>query len=189
MLSSSNAHRIPIGIVNLPPWAYVAVGGGLGTLLRAILDEAARHTAWNTHTFVTWSTIAVNLAGAFFLGAVSARLAQSSDAAASDAFAPAPPASTSTSTSEGEQAGPSSSIEQLSASPSSPPSSATHERLRLLLTTGFAGGLTTYGTMILAATSHLDTTTYLHSFILVFTGVACAGLGFALASRGGQQQS
>ena len=54
----------------IPSWLCVAFGAFLGTAIRAGLDLAA--TGSGKLTVFSWSTVAVNLVGAFFLGFVTA---------------------------------------------------------------------------------------------------------------------
>lgn len=54
----------------IPSWLCVAFGAFLGTAIRAGLDLAA--TGSGKLTVFSWSTVAVNLCGAFFLGFVTA---------------------------------------------------------------------------------------------------------------------
>ena len=57
-------------VSSLPSWVCVAFGAFLGTAIRAGLDLAA--TGSGKLTVFSWSTVAVNLCGAFFLGFVTA---------------------------------------------------------------------------------------------------------------------
>ena len=57
-------------VSSLPSWLCVAFGAFLGTAIRAGLDLAA--TGSGKLTVFSWSTVAVNLCGAFFLGFVTA---------------------------------------------------------------------------------------------------------------------
>ena len=54
----------------VPSWLCVALGAFLGTAIRAGLDLAA--TGSGKLTVFSWSTVVVNLVGAFFLGFVTA---------------------------------------------------------------------------------------------------------------------
>ena len=57
-------------LTRVPSWLCVALGAFLGTAIRAGLDLAA--TGSGKLTVFSWSTVAVNLCGAFFLGFVTA---------------------------------------------------------------------------------------------------------------------
>ena len=57
-------------VASLPSWACVAFGAFLGTAIRAGLDLVA--TGSGKVAVFSWSTVAVNLCGAFFLGFVTA---------------------------------------------------------------------------------------------------------------------
>ena len=57
-------------LTRVPSWLCVAFGAFLGTAIRAGLDLAA--TGSGKLTVFSWSTVAVNLCGAFFLGFVTA---------------------------------------------------------------------------------------------------------------------
>lgn len=57
-------------VSSLPSWLCVAFGAFLGTAIRAGLDLAAAGSG--KLTVFSWSTVAVNLCGAFFLGFVTA---------------------------------------------------------------------------------------------------------------------
>ena len=57
-------------LTRIPSWLCVAFGAFLGTAIRAGLDLAA--TGSGKLTVFSWSTVAVNLVGAFFLGFVTA---------------------------------------------------------------------------------------------------------------------
>ena len=57
-------------VSSLPSWLCVAFGAFLGTAIRAGLDLAA--TGSGKLTVFSWSTVAVNLCGTFFLGFVTA---------------------------------------------------------------------------------------------------------------------
>ena len=57
-------------LTRIPSWLCVAFGAFLGTAIRAGLDLAA--TGSGKLTVFSWSTVAVNLCGAFFLGFVTA---------------------------------------------------------------------------------------------------------------------
>ena len=57
-------------VLSIPSWLCVAFGAFLGTAIRAGLDLAA--TGSGKLTVVAWSTVAVTLCGAFFLGFVTA---------------------------------------------------------------------------------------------------------------------
>ena len=57
-------------VSSLPSWLCVAFGAFLGTAIRAGLDLAA--TGSGKVVVFSWSTVAVNLCGAFFLGFVTA---------------------------------------------------------------------------------------------------------------------
>ena len=57
-------------LTRIPAWLCVAFGAFLGTAIRAGLDLAA--TGSGKLTVFSWSTVAVNLCGAFFLGFVTA---------------------------------------------------------------------------------------------------------------------
>lgn len=64
----------------LPDWACVASGGALGALARGGLDAAAQCLPWSgpfaTALLVPWSTLLVNIVGAFLLGALAAEFAR-----------------------------------------------------------------------------------------------------------------
>lgn len=64
----------------IPPCVFVALGGGLGALARGGLDACASAHPWNIPLLsflpLSWSTVLVDLLGAFFLGALSALLAR-----------------------------------------------------------------------------------------------------------------
>ena len=57
-------------LTRIPSWLCVAFGAFLGTAIRAGLDLAA--TGSGKLTVFSWSTVVVNLVGAFFLGFVTA---------------------------------------------------------------------------------------------------------------------
>lgn len=57
-------------LTRIPSWLCVAFGAFLGTAIRAGLDLAA--TGTGKLTVFSWSTVVVNLVGAFFLGFVTA---------------------------------------------------------------------------------------------------------------------
>ena len=57
-------------LTRVPSWLCVAFGAFLGTAIRAGLDLAA--TGTGKLTVFSWSTVVVNLVGAFFLGFVTA---------------------------------------------------------------------------------------------------------------------
>ena len=57
-------------LTRIPSWLCVAFGAFLGTAIRAGLDLAA--TGTGKLTVFSWSTVVVNLCGAFFLGFVTA---------------------------------------------------------------------------------------------------------------------
>ena len=65
-----SAHHHLSWLTRLPSWLCVAFGAFLGTAIRAGLDLAA--TGSGKLTVFSWSTVAVNLCGAFFLGFVTA---------------------------------------------------------------------------------------------------------------------
>lgn len=90
---------------------------------------------------MNWSTLIVNILGAFLLGVVAAHFDQSS-----------------TSTKHIIQ-------------------------LRLFLTTGLAGGLTTYGTVIVATVHAASPEVFLQSLLHIFLGIICAGAGFSATAR------
>ena len=58
----------------IPDWLAVFVGGVEGTAVRAGLDEAAKASPVRG-LFLSWSTLTVNLVGAFLLGALAAWVA------------------------------------------------------------------------------------------------------------------
>ena len=58
----------------VPDWLAVFVGGGAGTAARAGLDEVAKASPVRG-LFLSWSTLTVNVVGAFLLGALSAWVA------------------------------------------------------------------------------------------------------------------
>lgn len=70
----SSAHPYRDAGINAGTIMLVAAGGFCGTLARALLDEvaAATHLPWMVFA---WSTVLVNLLGAFLLGFVNARFA------------------------------------------------------------------------------------------------------------------
>lgn len=78
----------------------VFLGGAAGTFVRAEVGQ------WLPHTPFSWATFAVNMAGAFLLGALTEILMQR-------------------------------------------PDDERHRRIKLLLGTGFCGGLTTYSAFAL----------------------------------------
>ena len=55
----------------IPDWLAVFVGGVAGTAARAGLDEAAKASPVRG-LFLPWSTLTVNLVGAFLLGVLTA---------------------------------------------------------------------------------------------------------------------
>ncbi len=63
---------------SLPEWVFVATGGAAGALARAGLDALAELFPYSgflaSFMLLPWSTVAANLGGAFFLGALSAFL-------------------------------------------------------------------------------------------------------------------
>ncbi len=65
---------------DIPDWIFVALGGALGTLARGGLDALAQAAPWSgpvaSFLLVAWSTVLVDLGGAFFLGALSTFLAR-----------------------------------------------------------------------------------------------------------------
>lgn len=65
-----SAHHHLSWLMRIPSWLCVAFGAFLGTAIRAGLDLAA--TGSGKLTVFSWSTVAVNLCGAFFLGFVTA---------------------------------------------------------------------------------------------------------------------
>ena len=65
-----SAHHHLSWLTHIPSWLCVAFGAFLGTAIRAGLDLAA--TGSGKLTVFSWSTVAVNLFGAFFLGFVTA---------------------------------------------------------------------------------------------------------------------
>lgn len=69
-LGSAVTHTHMAWVSSLPSWLCVAFGAFLGTAIRAGLDLAA--TGSGKLTVFSWSTVAVNLCGAFFLGFVTA---------------------------------------------------------------------------------------------------------------------
>ena len=68
--SSDATHTHMAWVSSIPSWLCVAFGAFLGTAIRAGLDLAA--TGSGKLTVFSWSTVAVNLCGAFFLGFVTA---------------------------------------------------------------------------------------------------------------------
>ncbi|WP_276739937.1 CrcB family protein [Actinomyces bouchesdurhonensis] len=58
----------------VPDWLAVFVGGVVGTAARAGLDEVAKASPVHG-LFLSWSTLTVNVVGAFLLGALSAWVA------------------------------------------------------------------------------------------------------------------
>ncbi len=69
-LGSAVTHTHMAWVSSLPSWLCVAFGAFLGTAIRAGLDLAAAGSG--KLTVFSWSTVAVNLCGAFFLGFVTA---------------------------------------------------------------------------------------------------------------------
>ena len=67
---SATTHTHMAWVLSFPAWLCVAFGGFCGTAIRAGLDLAA--TDSGKLTVFSWSTVAVNLCGAFFLGFVTA---------------------------------------------------------------------------------------------------------------------
>ncbi len=67
---SDATHTQMAWVSSIPSWLCVAFGAFLGTAIRAGLDLAA--TGSGKLTVFSWSTVAVNLIGAFFLGFVTA---------------------------------------------------------------------------------------------------------------------
>lgn len=65
-----SAHHHLRWLTRIPSWLCVAFGAFLGTAIRAGLDLAA--TGSGKLTVFSWSTVVVNLCGAFFLGFVTA---------------------------------------------------------------------------------------------------------------------
>ena len=65
-----SAHHHLSWLTRIPSWLCVAFGAFLGTAIRAGLDLAA--TGTGKLTVFSWSTVVVNLCGAFFLGFVTA---------------------------------------------------------------------------------------------------------------------
>lgn len=65
-----SAHHHLSWLTRIPSWLCVAFGAFLGTAIRAGLDLAA--TGSGKLTVFSWSTVTVNLCGAFFLGFVTA---------------------------------------------------------------------------------------------------------------------
>ena len=57
--------------MRIPDWLAVFVGGVAGTAARAGLDEAAKASPVRG-LFLPWSTLTVNLVGAFLLGVLTA---------------------------------------------------------------------------------------------------------------------
>ena len=68
--SSDATHTQMAWVSSIPSWLCVAFGAFLGTAIRAGLDLAA--TGSGKITVFSWSTVVVNLVGAFFLGFVTA---------------------------------------------------------------------------------------------------------------------
>lgn len=141
-------HRAEEGRL-LPAWAFVASGGALGALARGGLDALAAARPWSlpilAYLPLPWSTVLVDLLGAFLLGALSAALAR--------------------------RAAPT--RRQVS--------------LRLFAATGFAGAFTTYGTLIGATWSGMETNpgtgallAAASSLLLLVLGVGAAGAGWLL---------
>ena len=69
-LGSAVTHTHMAWVSSLPSWLCVACGAFLGTAIRAGLDLVA--TGSGKVVVFSWSTVAVNLCGAFFLGFVTA---------------------------------------------------------------------------------------------------------------------
>ena len=65
-----STHQHLSWLTRVPSWLCVAFGAFLGTAIRAGLDLAA--TGSGKVAVFSWSTVAVNLCGAFFLGFVTA---------------------------------------------------------------------------------------------------------------------
>ena len=65
-----SAHHHLSWLTRIPSWLCVAFGAFLGTAIRAGLDLAAAGSG--KLAVFSWSTVAVNLCGAFFLGFVTA---------------------------------------------------------------------------------------------------------------------
>ena len=65
-----SAHHHLSWLTRIPSWLGVAFGAFLGTAIRAGLDLAAAGSG--RLAVFSWSTVAVNLCGAFFLGFVTA---------------------------------------------------------------------------------------------------------------------
>ena len=65
-----STHHYLSWLTRIPSWLCVAFGAFLGTAIRAGLDLAA--TGSGKLTVFSWSTVVVNLVGAFFLGFVTA---------------------------------------------------------------------------------------------------------------------
>ena len=65
-----SAHHHLSWLTRIPSWLCVAFGAFLGTAIRAGLDLVA--TGSGKVAVFSWSTVAVNLCGAFFLGFVTA---------------------------------------------------------------------------------------------------------------------
>lgn len=64
----------------IPAWVFIALGGAFGALARGGLDALAAAHPWSLplpgFLPLMWSTVVVDLVGAFFLGALSAILAR-----------------------------------------------------------------------------------------------------------------
>lgn len=64
----------------IPAWVFIALGGAFGALARGGLDALAAAHPWSLPVPgflpLMWSTVVVDLVGAFFLGALSAILAR-----------------------------------------------------------------------------------------------------------------
>jgi fluoride exporter len=126
--------------------AVVTLGGAIGTALRYGVGQWMPAT-----TGFPWSTFAVNLVGAFMLGALLEVLTRAG------------------------------------------PDDGRRRQLRLLLGTGFCGGLTTYSTFAVEADllgrSHRDGLAVTYALVSIVAGIAVTALGIALAARADRRHS
>ncbi|MDP0399889.1 MULTISPECIES: fluoride efflux transporter FluC [Tsukamurella] len=121
---------------NLRPAALglVFLGGAAGTFVRAEVGH------WLPHSPFSWATFAVNMAGAFLLGALTEALAQR-------------------------------------------PDDERYRRYRLLLGTGFCGGLTTYSAFALDIHDAAPAMGALYAGSTILLGLVAAFAGAAVVRR------